>query len=137
MLEELKKLVSLLPDVEKYDKENALIDIYIHILTHREELGKNDLLDAFAAVSGWRDFSLADGSETYYEVADFEPKEETIKAVRKHASAELAKMYEYGFKEAEGNFDEIDAWIFDNQWKINDWLHEIIVQYVKQMRYKM
>ena len=131
MPEELIELIHSLDGVDTYDKENVLIDIFIFYLEHKQILKKSELLDMFAEVTRWRDISLVDGSEEYYERIEYEQNKEVMLALKKYAEDALFQLYQKGFSGEEAVFERIDSWIFENKWKINDWLSDIICKYME------
>ena len=53
-----------------YDRENALIDLYIFLISQNSSLPKVENTFIFVELSNWRDCSLRDGVESYYETKD-------------------------------------------------------------------
>lgn len=131
MSKELIRQINTLDGTEKYDKEIALIDIFMYVINNKENLPESALLNIFIEISEWRDISLADGSEAYYDENSPEMKKHIIEALKINDNTELLNIYESGFEGAEQNYEIIDGWIINNQWQLNDWLDNVIRKYAE------
>ena len=117
---DLHTLLEQLNGTETYDKENALIDIYIFLIENKIEL--NDRARLFVELTKLRDRSLTDGSEAYF--VDSEDSIRCFKLIERFSNndffRQLVKMYQ------ERNYVKIDDWIQKNEWKYNDELEHLI-----------
>lgn len=116
----MKTLIAMLGNTDTYDKENALIDIYIYLLENKINL--NEGQQVFVELSKLRDRTLSDGSESYFE--DFDDRGLPIEIVSKYASKDVVSIYTVLSKA--GKYDEIDEWMSENEWLFNEELSEII-----------
>lgn len=67
MADELTFLIQTPEDTDTYDRENALIDLYIFLKSQNCFLPSPNNTFLFMELSQWRDCSLRDGIESYYE----------------------------------------------------------------------
>lgn len=70
MADKLNSLIMALENTDTYDRENALIDLYIFLISQNSSLPKVKNTFIFVELSNWRDCSLRDGVESYYETKD-------------------------------------------------------------------
>ncbi|MGN0341679.1 MAG: hypothetical protein ACI4DO_02705 [Roseburia sp.] len=116
----MKTLVAMLENTDTYDKENALIDIYIYLLENKINL--NEGQQVFVELSKLRDRTLSDGSESYFE--EFNRNGLPIEIISKYASRDVVSIYTELSKS--GKYDEIDEWMSKNEWLFNEELSAII-----------
>lgn len=78
----------------------------------------------FVELSNWRDCSLRDGVETYYEAKATDELSHLEKAMKKYTQQEVCKKCIMGIHihREKGDFSFLDNWISDNEWTINDFL---------------
>lgn len=128
MADNLNSLITALENTDAYDRENALIDLYIFLISQNNSLPKAENTFIFVELSNWRDCSLRDGVEAYYE-----RKEDTgelnflEKNMKQYAHHEACKKCISGIQiyQKNGDFSSLDNWIYNNEWAINDFLVEL------------
>ena len=117
------KLYALLEQLngkETYEKENILIDIYIFLIENKKEL--NDRAKLFVELTKLRDRSLTDGSETYF--VDSEDSISCFNLIEQFLNNDFFGPLEKMIKVR--NYEKIDEWIQQNEWKYNDELEHLI-----------
>ena len=67
MTEKMQALIRNIEETETYDREIALIDLYIYLVSESAVLRNKNNTCLFVELSEWRDCSLRDGVESYYE----------------------------------------------------------------------
>lgn len=122
-----EELIAALKGTEKYDREIALIDLYIFLLSEKEMLSDELTTQLFIELSSWRDWSLRDGVEAYYDQLSPEEFAEFGKLLEDCPHREISEKYLAGMKlyQQDGDFSELDDWIIENEWNINDFLVEL------------
>lgn len=116
----MKTLINMLENTDTYDKENALIDIYIYLLENKINL--NEGQQVFVELSELRDKTLSDGSESYFD--QFDDNTLSIEVMSRYASKDVVRIYTELSKS--GKYDEIDEWMTENEWLFNEELSKII-----------
>ncbi len=116
-----------LENTDTYDRENALIDLYIFLISQNSSLPKVENTFIFVELSNWRDCSLRDGVESYYETKDTDELNFLEKNMKQYARHEVCKKCISGIHIQKENrdFSPLDNWISDNEWAINDFLVEL------------
>lgn len=127
MADKLNSLLAALQNTDTYDRENALIDLYIFLISENRSLPKAESTFIFIELSNWRDCSLRDGVETYHETKGIYKLHFLEKRMKQHACHEVYKKYINGIHIHRKNrdFSSLDNWIIDNEWIINDFLVEL------------
>ena len=124
---EKEKLIEELKNTKTYDRENALVDLYVFLRSENETLNSKENTQLFIELSQWRDCSLSDGVESYY---DKKEVNELIKLKRRAEycfNQEIREKFIEGINtyNNQGDFSKIDEWIIENEWIINDFLVEL------------
>ena len=127
MADKLNSLLMALENTDTYDRENALIDLYIFLISQNSSLPKVENTFIFVELSNWRDCSLRDGVESYYETKDTDELNFLEKNMKQSAQLEGCKKCISGIHIQKENrdFSPLDNWISDNEWAINDFLVEL------------
>ena len=127
MADKLNSLIMALENTDTYDRENALIDLYIFLISQNSSLPKVENTFIFVELSNWRDCSLRDGVESYYETKDTDELNFLEKNMKQYARHEVCKKCISGIHIQKENrdFSHLDNWISDNEWAINDFLVEL------------
>lgn len=127
MADELNSLIVALENTDTYDRENALIDLYIFLVSQNSFLPKAENTFIFVELSNWRDCSLRDGVESYYERKDTDKLHFLEKNMKHYDYHEACKKCISGIHiyQENGDFSSLDNWIIDNEWTINDFLVEL------------
>lgn len=127
MTDELSSLIEALENTDTYDRENALIDLYIFLRSQNYPLPKAENTAIFIELSEWRDCSLRDGVESYYETKDANELSKLEKSMKKYAQQDACNKCIVGIRiyQEKGDFSSLDNWIIDNEWAINDFLTEL------------
>lgn len=127
MTDELKLLIEALENTNTYDRENALIDLYFFLISSSCFLPKPENTFIFVELSNWRDCSLRDGVEVYYETKDIDELSKLEKSMKKYDQQEVCSKFIEGIHIYQENddFSYLDNWVIDNEWAINDFLVEL------------
>lgn len=127
MENKLNSLIEALDNTDGYDRENALIDLYIYLISQHSFLPKCENTFIFIELSKWRDCSLRDGVESYYYTKNEEELSQLETAMKKYTLQEACKKCIIGIHIHQGNrnFTSLDNWILDNEQAINDFLVEL------------
>lgn len=130
MTDKLASLIKALEKTDTYDRENALIELYIFLISQNCTLPKPDNTFLFIELSKWRDCSLGDGVETYYEAKKEDKIAELKESMKKYVFQEACRKCMAGIDIylEKGDLTSLDDWIFDNEWAINDFLVELARQ---------
>lgn len=91
MADKLNSLIMALENTDTYDRENALIDLYIFLISQNSSLPKVENTFIFVELSNWRDCSLRDGVESYYETKDTDELNFLEKNMKQYARHEVCK----------------------------------------------
>ena len=127
MADKLNSLIAALENIGTYDRENALIDLYIFLISQKRSLPKAENSFLFVELSNWRDCLLRDGVEAYYETKDVDELNFLEKNMKQYALHEVCKKCMSGIyiHQENGDFSSLDNYISDNEWTINDFLVEL------------
>lgn len=93
MTDELKSLIEALENTSTYDRENALIDLHIFLISSNCFLPKSENTFIFVELSNWSDYSLRDGVEVYYETKDTNKLSQLEKSMKKYAQQEVCNKF--------------------------------------------
>ena len=104
-----------LENTDTYDGENALIDLCIFLISQNSSLPKVENTFIFVELSNWRDCSLRDGVESYYETKDTDELNFLEKNMKQYARHEVCKKCISGIHIQKENrdFSPLDNWIKD------------------------
>lgn len=127
MTDKLDLLIKELENTDTYDRENALIDLYLFLISENRPLPKLSNTFIFVELSKWRDCSFRDGVESYYEAKNADELLQLEESMEKYANQEACKRCIAGshIYQEKGDFTSLDNWILDNEWGINDFLVEL------------
>lgn len=117
---ELEALLEQLDETEIYDKENVLIDIFCYL--YENEVKQNDGIKLFMELSKLRDRSLMDGSESYFE--DNEDPSLILSLLKQVSEYSVFNQLKRLCQDCQ--YDEIDEWIMENEWLLDDELAVLI-----------
>lgn len=123
----LSSLIEALENTDTYDRENALIDLYIFLVSQKCDLPQSGNTFAFIELSKWRDCSLRDGVEAYYETTSADELLHLEERMERCSSQEVCRKWIAGshIYQESGDLTSLDTWIFENEWRINDYLVEL------------
>lgn len=124
MDDKINSLIEALENTDSYDRENALIDLYIYLISHNSSLPKSEHTFIFIELSKWRDCSLREGVESYYDSKNEDELSGLEKAMKRYTHQEICEKCIMGIHIYQGNreFSSLDNWILANEWTINDFL---------------
>uniref|UniRef100_UPI00405701A9 hypothetical protein n=1 Tax=Agathobacter sp. TaxID=2021311 RepID=UPI00405701A9 len=125
--ENMSTIIEAINHTESYDRENALIDLYILLKSKNELLLDKNNTVIFIELSQWRDYSLRDGAEAYYEEKSEAELIQIEKAMERYYHREICQKYMDGIKmyRQQGDMLFLDEWIVENEWNINDFLADL------------